>query len=201
MLLRRRPDRRRARALARRAWPGGSTAAEPWSSYGRLSSPTVDRRPRRRHRWLLRRACRSVWDLSSRWCLAWDCRRRRRASTTRGRRLASSSSSNPPRPISSGPSKPAATNSAGTPACISPCVGRGSLLAIACLDLQRRHGGTMATQPEHKPNGHPPMADDQASAGRLEPVACDTKGSLCKQACGRAPRDTVCPIGDRRRHG
>jgi hypothetical protein len=25
----------------------------------------------------------------------------------------------------------------------------------------------MATQPEHKPNGHPPMADDQASAGRI----------------------------------
>src|SRR5882672_9218591 len=91
---------------------------------------------------------------------------------------------NPPRPISSGPSKPAATNSAGTPACISPCVGRGSLLAIACLDLQRRHGGTMATQPEHKPNGHPPMADDQASAGRLEPVACDTKGSLCNKLVG-----------------
>jgi hypothetical protein len=26
----------------------------------------------------------------------------------------------------------------------------------------------MATQPEHKPNGRPPMADDQASAGRID---------------------------------
>jgi hypothetical protein len=26
----------------------------------------------------------------------------------------------------------------------------------------------MAIQPEHKPNGHPPMADDQAIAGRIE---------------------------------
>jgi hypothetical protein len=26
----------------------------------------------------------------------------------------------------------------------------------------------MATQPEHKPNGRPPMADDEASAGRID---------------------------------
>ena len=47
---------------------------------------------------------------------------------------------NPPRPISSGFSKPAATNSAGTPACTSPCVGSGSLVAIGRLVFARHHG-------------------------------------------------------------
>jgi hypothetical protein len=48
---------------------------------------------------------------------------------------------NPPRPISSGFSKPAVTNSAGIPACTSLCVGSGSLLAIGCLDI---NGATVA---------------------------------------------------------
>src|SRR6267378_2141501 len=65
---------------------------------------------------------------------------------------------NPPRPISSGCSKPAATSSAGIPACTSPCVGRGSLSAIARLALQRRHGGTMATRPELNPNSGAALA-------------------------------------------
>src|SRR6202171_4163487 len=72
---------------------------------------------------------------------------------------------NPPRPISSGRSKPAATSSAGIPACTSPCVGRGSLSAIARLALQRRHGGTMATRPELNPNSGAAMAMNDDVAG------------------------------------
>jgi hypothetical protein len=36
----------------------------------------------------------------------------------------------------------------------------------------------MATQPEHKPNGHPPVADDQASAGRIEIISAQHRGHI-----------------------
>jgi hypothetical protein len=39
----------------------------------------------------------------------------------------------------------------------------------------------MATQPEHKPNGHPPMADDQASAENAGASVVDAdSGEECR---------------------
>ena len=69
---------------------------------------------------------------------------------------------NPPRPISSGSSKPAATSSAGIPACTSRCVGSGSLLAIARLDTPAASMTALwPAQPEHNPDPpHCRRADD-----------------------------------------